>query len=140
MPEQKTRQTKESVAKFLDSIEDERKRKDSYSISQLMEETTGYDPVMWGSSIVGFGKYHYKYDSGHEGDCALVSFSPRKQNITIYLMAGFDGQEDLLKRLGKHKIGKGCLYINKLEDIDQSVLKDLIKNTIYILQKRYEGV
>ncbi len=122
---------------FLDLVVDETKRKDSYVLLELMEKITGSGPKMWGPSIVGFGSYHYKYASGHEGDAPLVGFSPRKQNISLYLMPGFEGQETLLQELGKHKTGKGCLYINKLEDVSLPVLEKLIRHAAETLKARY---
>lgn len=140
MAAQKTLENNESVIHFLNSVEDERKRKDCFSLLQMMKKVTGEEPKMWGTSIVGFGKYHYKYASGHEGDAALVGFSPRKQNISIYLMSyEMSGPDNLLSKLGKHKAGKGCLYLNKLEDINQEVLKELIKNSVEGLKKMYGG-
>src|SRR5207249_2771638 len=116
MPELKTKQTDDSVTAFLNSVEDEKKRKDSFAIAEIMKDVTKMEPKMWGTSIIGFGSYHYKYDSGHEGDMCLIGFSPRKQNISLYLMMGLEDNKDVLQKLGKHKTGKGCLYINKLED------------------------
>jgi hypothetical protein len=130
MAELKTKPTNQSVIAFLDSIADEQKRKDSYTIVKLMQQATKAKPKLWGSSSIGFGSYHYKYASGREGDWMLVGFAPRKQNLTLYLMAGFDGYEQLLKKLGKHKLGKGCLYINKLEDVDVKALKELVKQSV----------
>lgn len=126
MAELKTKPTGESVQDFLNSIEDEKKRQDSYAILELMKEVTGDSPQMWGDSIIGFGSYHYRYASGREGDWFLTGFSPRKQNLTLYIMAGFDQYEDLLKDLGKFKTGKSCLYINKIEDINLQTLKKLV--------------
>ncbi|HYG40333.1 MAG TPA: DUF1801 domain-containing protein [Cytophagales bacterium] len=137
MAEQKTKPTEESVIKFLEDVEDEKKRKDSYHIVKLMQAATGQAPKMWGTNIVGFGSYHYKYNSGHEGVAPLVGFSPRKQSISLYLMAGFTEHENLLEQLGKHKVGKGCLYISKLEDVNIKVLSSLIKNSVEFLQKKY---
>lgn len=137
MAEQKTKPTEESVIKFLEDVEDEKKRKDSYRIVKLMQAATGQAPKMWGTNIVGFGSYHYKYNSGHEGVAPLVGFSPRKQSISLYLMAGFTKYEDLLEQLGKHKVGKGCLYISKLEDVNVKVLSELIKNSVDFLQGKY---
>lgn len=137
MAEQKTKPTEESVIKFLEDVEDEKRRKDSYRIVKLMQAATGQAPKMWGTNIVGFGSYHYKYNSGHEGVAPLVGFSPRKQSISLYLMAGFTKYEDLLEQLGKHKVGKGCLYISKLEDVNVKVLSELIKNSVDFLQGKY---
>ena len=130
MSEPKTIPTDQSVEAFLDGVEHEKKREDSYAILQLMREVTGEDPVMWGDSIVGFGSYHYKYASGREGDWMLTGFSPRKQNLTLYIMDGFDEYDALLDRLGKHKTGKSCLYINKLDDVDHDTLRELVKQSV----------
>lgn len=130
MAEVKTKPSKDSVERFLNSVTDEQKRKDSFALLQLMKQITKQEPVMWGNSIVGFGTYHYKYASGREGDWLLVGFSPRKQNLTLYFMSGFDQHANLLKRLGKHTTGKGCLYIKKLDDIDLPTLKQLIRQSI----------
>ena len=119
-----------NVIDFLNNIENEDQRKDSLAILKLMKQAAKAEPKMWGTSIVGFGDYHYKYASGREGDWFLVGFSPRKQNITLYLMGGFDGHEDLLKKLGKHSLGKGCLYIKRLEDVDTKVLKELVRSSV----------
>lgn len=137
MSEQKTKPTEQSVDDFLGNIADEQTRDDCFAIAKLMKKITGSAPRMWGTSIVGFGKYHYKYDSGHEGDACLTGFSPRKQNITLYVMPGFTEHTDLLEKLGKHKAGKGCLYIKKLEDINEDVLKKLIEHSVDHLKKKY---
>jgi hypothetical protein len=130
MAELKTQPTDESVTKFLDTIENERKREDSYTILKLMREVTGEAPQMWGKSIVGFGRYRYKYASGREGEWFLVGFSPRVQNLTLYIMSGFEAYESLLGKLGKYKTGKSCLYLNKLEDVNQEVLTELVKQSV----------
>lgn len=127
MSENKTRPTDQDVLDFLNNVEHDTRRADAFVVLDMMREITGEDPVLWGSSIVGFGSYHYKYDSGREGDMPLVGFSPRKQRMTLYIMPGFDEYDDMLQALGKHKIGKSCLYINKLADIDESVLRKLVK-------------
>jgi len=114
------------VSDFLNSIEDEQKRKDSLEIVGLMEQITKEKPKMWGTSIVGFGSYHYKGKSGREGDWMLMGFSPRKQNLTLYLPGGLENYQGLLNKLGKHSTGKGCLYIKRLSDINRDVLKQLI--------------
>jgi hypothetical protein len=129
MAENKTTPNDQNVEQFLNAIEDERKRKDSFTILELLKQATGLEPKMWGSSIVGFGSYHYKYDSGREGDAILAGFSPRKQNLTIYNMSGFEQLDDLLNKLGKHTTGKGCLYIKRLDDIDLPTLKSLIEES-----------
>ncbi len=130
MTELKTQKNDASVTAFLNSIEDEKKRQDSFTILELMKDVTGSDPVMWGTSIIGFGHYHYKYASGRENDWMLTGFSPRKQNITLYIMSGFDQYDDLLGKLGKHSTGKSCLYIKKLEHIDLDVLRELVKHSV----------
>ena len=123
------------VEDFLEDIDDPGKREDSKAISVMMEELTGARPKMWGESIVGFGDYHYKYASGREGDWFLVGFSPRKQNLTLYIMGYLEFYADILEKLGKHKHGKGCLYIKRLKDIDVEVLRMLIKTSIDRLNK-----
>lgn len=128
MAELKTQVTKASVDKFLQGIKDERKRQDCYEILKIMKKATKAEPKMWGTSIIGFGDYHYVYASGREGDWFITGFSPRVQNLTLYMMGGFDGE--VLKRLGKYKTGKGCLYINKLEDVDLKVLNELITKSV----------
>ena len=135
MAELKTILNDASVEKFLDGVKDERKRRDSFKILALMKKITKEEPKMWGTSIVGFGSYHYKYESGREGDWFLTGFSPRKQNLTIYVMSGFKAYNELMKKLGKHKTGSSCLYINKLEDVDLSVLKALITESVKHMKK-----
>ena len=130
MAELKTQKTGASVTKFLASIEDEGKRKDSRTLLQMMKKITGAKPKMWGTSMVGFGSYHYKYASGREGDWFLTGFAPRKQNLTLYIMSGFKEYEALLKKLGKYKTGKACLYVKKLEDVDLATLKKLIERSV----------
>jgi hypothetical protein len=136
MAENKTVPTDQSVEDFLNSIEDERKRTDSFTLVDLMREVTGVAPRMWGGSIVGFGSCHYKYASGREGDTMLVGFSPRKQNLTIYNMGGLDPDDDRLKKLGKHTSGKGCLYIKSLDDIDLPTLKSLVASSFKRAKER----
>ena len=126
----KTQKNNASVEEFLDSVSGERKRQDSYAILELMRDVTREEPAMWGTSIVGFGNYHYKYASGRDGDWFLVGFSPRKQNLTLYIMSGFDEYESLLADLGKYKTGKSCLYINKLDDVDLSTLRELVVKSV----------
>ena len=130
MTELKTKKNETSVEGFLTSVENEKRREDSFLVLDLMKEVTGEEPTMWGTSIVGFGNYHYKYASGREGDWFVVGFSPRKQNMTLYITDGFENYKLLLGKLGKHKTGKSCLYINKLEDVDQDILKELVKQSI----------
>ncbi len=115
---------------FLNKVPDEKKRQDSFAILDLMKQVTGEEPIMWGDSIVGFGRYHYKYASGREADWFITGFSPRKQNLTLYLMSGFDEYDELLEDLGVHSTGKSCLYIKKLEDVDQGVLRDLVSKSV----------
>ena len=130
MAELKTKPTGKKVEEYINSIEDPVRQKDCRTIATLMEELTGSGPKMWGDSIVGFGDYHYKYASGREGDWFLAGFSSRKQSLTLYVMGYLEFYQEHLDKLGKHKHGKGCLYINKLEDVDMGVLKDLIKTSI----------
>jgi hypothetical protein len=135
MANNKTVPNEQKVEEFLNTIEDERKRKDSFAVLELMKQATGIEPIMWGSSIVGFGTHHYKYESGREGDTMVVGFSPRKQNLTLYL-GGFEENADLLKNLGKHTLGKGCLYIKRLDDVDVPTLKNLVEKTF---KERHES-
>lgn len=130
MAENKTKQTKASVDKFISTIKDENIRKDCYTIIKIMKSVTKEEPKMWGPSIIGFGTYHYKYASGRGGDMCIAGFSPRKQNLTIYLEPGFEKQKALLEKLGKHKTSKVCLYIKSLKDVDVKVLKELIANSV----------
>jgi uncharacterized protein YdhG (YjbR/CyaY superfamily) len=133
--ELKTKRNKGDVQAYLNSVENEGKRQDSFTIMELMKEITGEEPEMWGDSIVGYGTYHYKYASGREGDWFLTGFAPRKQNLTLYIMAGFDQYDTLLGDLGKYKTGKSCLYINKLEDVDQDVLRELVRQSVEHMKK-----
>ena len=137
MAEPKTKQTEVSVEAFLNAIPDEQKRADALALAKLIKQVTRLEPTMWGGSIVGFGSYHYQYASGREGDACLVGFSPRKQNFTLYLMLGLADYSDLLDKLGKHKTGKGCLYINTLADVDVPTLKELIKRSVKQLKSMY---
>jgi hypothetical protein len=137
MAELKTTPNQQSVTEFLDSVEDEKKRADGYALLELMQEVTGESPRMWGDSIVGFGSYHYRYASGREGDWFLTGFSPRKQNLTLYIMAGFDRYDALLEQLGKHKTGKSCLYIKRLEDVDPQALRQLVEASVQHMKKTY---
>jgi len=136
----KTQQTNASVKDFINSFADtEQKRKDSFELLKLMEDFTGHKPKMWGPSIIGFGSYHYKSErSRQEGDWPLVGFSPRKAAISLYVYSGGATNELLLKDLGKFKMGKGCIYVKKLSDINQDVLKKIMKETIHFLQSKYE--
>lgn len=133
----KTKANDLSVELFIQGIEDEDKRRDCIIVLELMKQITNEDPKMWGKDMVGFGSYHYKYDSGREGDWFQTGFSPRKQNLTLYLMSGFSNSDSLMEKLGKFKTGKSCLYIKKLEDIDMSVLKKLIQKAVNDITKKY---
>lgn len=138
MAELKTKENEGSVKDFIDSVEIEVRRKDALALLSIFEETTGYEPRLWGTSIVGYGKYHYKSErSKQEGDWMLTGFSPRKQNMTIYIMSGFSDYQDLIKKIGKCKTSVGCLYVNKLDDIDINVLKQLIKKSVAHMKKTY---
>ena len=127
MAENKTQPTGESVVGFLNGIENEKRRQDSFKVLELMQEVTGEQPRMWGASIIGLGDAHLQYESGRQVDWFVVGFSPRKQNLTLYLNTGFEQYGELLGRLGKYTTGKGCLYIKKIEDIDLGVLKELVQ-------------
>ncbi|MBU1096291.1 MAG: DUF1801 domain-containing protein [Bacteroidetes bacterium] len=128
--ELKTKVNNADVEGFLNTVEDDQKREDCFEILKLMKAVTKEKPKMWGSSIVGFGSYHYKGASGREGDWMLTGFSPRKQNLTLYIIGGFDLHKDLLKKLGKYKTSVGCLYIKKLDDVDRKVLKELVSESV----------
>lgn len=138
MAELKTKPTKVSVTKFLESIPDENRKIDCFTVLKLMKKITGEEPKMWGPSIVGFGSFHYKYASGREGDFLLTGFSPRKQNLTIYTLCGREKQEKLLKTLGKYKSAKSCLYIKKLEDVDLKVLEKIIRDSVKYTKNQYK--
>jgi hypothetical protein len=133
----KTTETTASVTSFIDAVADETKRDDSRRLITIMKEVTGYDAKMWGPGIVGFGSYHYKYESGREGDAPLVGFSPRKSEISIYLATEFPGKEKLLQQFGKHRAGAGCIYVKKLQDIDIAVLQKMIKASVDSIRKLY---
>lgn len=137
MAELKTQPNRAGVKKFLRSIDNPTRRRDALKMLDIMGETTGQKPQMWGSAIVGFGSYHYKYASGREGDWMMTGFSPRKAALTVYIMAGFPRHDALMKKLGKHKTGKSCLYINKLEDVDEKILRELIKASWTYMLKTY---
>jgi hypothetical protein len=128
--ELKTKETAQSVSAFLDRIADKGRREDCLTLVDIMRDVTQEEPKMWGNSIVGFGRYHYKYESGREGDWMVTGFSPRKSDLTLYLMPGFEPFPDLMKRLGKYKTGKSCLYIKKLADVDRDVLEKLITRCV----------
>jgi len=128
---QKTLPTDQSVDAFIASVTDERRREDARRLSGLLSEWTGEPPVMWGAGIVGFGSHRYRYDSGHEGTAALVGFSPRKANLVVYLVGGArERYPELFERLGPHSVGKGCLYLKRLDDVDHDVLRDLVERTV----------
>lgn len=135
MADLKTKPTDHSVEQFLNGIPNEERRRDCFTILEIMKQFTQAEPKLWGESIIGFGSYHYKYASGREGDWFLTGFSPRKQSLTLYLMAGFEQYNDLLKTLGKHKVGKSCLYINRLEDIHLPTLEKLIGESVRHMSK-----
>ena len=135
--ELKTKATPVNVDEFIEAVTDERQRGDAKKIIAVMERLSGHPPKMWGPSIIGFGQYHYKYESGHEGDMARIGFSPRKGNIVLYLVPGFTGQPDLLAKLGKHKTGKSCLYIKRLSDIDEAVLEELCHASLAYMAEHY---
>ncbi len=136
MAELKTKLNDGNVFDFLNSVENEQRKNDSFEMLRIMQEVVGEQPKMWGGSIIGFGSYHYKYASGREGDWMLTGFSPRKQSLTLYIMSGFKGYEDLLAKLGKYKTGKSCLYIKKLEQVDESVLRELISASVEYLRNK----
>ncbi len=133
----KTQPTDEDVTSFLNSIEDERKRADAFATCALMGEITGEPPRMWGKNIVGFGTYDYVYASGKAGTWFLAGFSPRKTALTLYVMSGFTGGEELMARLGKHKTGKSCLYLKRLSDVDEGVLRELVAGSVATMKERY---
>ncbi|AIF42609.1 DUF1801 domain-containing protein [Virgibacillus sp. SK37] len=135
--ELKTKKNDNNVIEFIENVESNRKREDAYKLLDIFTETSGYEAKMWGDSIIGFGSYHYKYKTGHEGDAPLVGFSPRKARISLYFATGDEEREKLLESLGKHKSGKACVYINKVEDIDINILKELILQSITFLRETY---
>lgn len=137
MAENKTQPTEESVIKFLTAVKPEQKRQDAFTLLEMMERLSGYQAQMWGPSIIGFGQYHYKYDSGREGDFMRIGFSPRKANLSLYIIAGINKYQDLLNQLGKHKTGKSCLYVNKLSDIKLSVLEQIITEELAFMAEKY---
>ena len=137
MSELKTRSTDASVEAFIDAVDHPRRREDARTLLELMQRVTGEEPVMWGPSIVGYGSYHYRYASGQEADWPITGFSPRKQNLSIYIMTGFEESDELLTRLGKHKTGKSCLYVNKLADVDLDVLEKLVRASVAEMKRRY---
>ena len=138
MADNKTKPTKLSVTAFMKDIENPDMRRDARKVSAMMRKATGSRARMWGPSIVGFGEYHYKYDSGREGDFMITGFSPRKQALTLYVIPGFKPFESLMKKLGKYKTGKSCLYIRRLSDVDESVLEKLIAGSVKHMRNKYE--
>ncbi|MGE7021628.1 DUF1801 domain-containing protein [Solibacillus cecembensis] len=137
MYEPKTKETDENVIEFIEKVESPKKRDDAYKLLEIFKEVTDFEARMWGPSIIGFGAYHYVYKTGHEGDAPLVGFSPRKAKISLYFAPGDRAREALLEKFGKHTTGKACVYINKVDDIDIDVLKELIRQSILFLQSQY---
>lgn len=137
MYELKTKETDHSVIEFIERVDNPKKKEDAYRLLDIFTETTGFEAKMWGPSIIGFGSYHYKYQSGHEGDAPLVGFSPRKAKISLYFAPGDTEREELLKRFGKHTTGAACVYINKVADINEEVLKELILASVKFLRETY---
>ena len=136
MAENKTKPTRVSPRSFIAQVENEQKRRDCHELLALMQEITGHPPKMWGPAIVGFDQYHYKYDSGREGDSLLTGFAPRKDGLVLYLGPGLENTA-LMARLGKHKTGQGCLYVKKLDDVNRDVLRDLIATSVKAMRERY---
>jgi len=136
--ENKTQATGASVAAFINSIDDKQQRADARKVAAMMRKATGKRAKMWGPSIVGYGAYHYKYASGREGDFLMTGFSPRKQALTVYVIPGFEHFETLMKKLGKYKTGKSCLYIKRLSDVDEKILEQLINRSVKYMREHYE--
>jgi hypothetical protein len=139
MAEPKLKPTEKSVSAFLDGIADQTRRTECYAMVDMMKRVTGTEPLIWAGGLVGFGNYHYKYASGHEGDCFITGFAARKSALTLYITAGVERFPRLLERLGKHKAGKGCLYIKKLDDVNLSVLEDLLKQSVDHTKATYKS-
>jgi len=137
MAENKTTENNLSIVDFLNSVDDKTKREDSFDLCKIMNRVTGYEAKMWGTAIIGFGTYHYKYESGREGDAPLAAFSPRKDAITLYFSSEFTDRDELLGKLGKHKTSKVCVHIKKLADIDQTILEMMIKNSVTSIKNLY---
>ncbi len=137
MSEAKTKKTAKSVDTFIEGV-DPKRQEDCRIILEIMRDITGEEPAIWGTSIIGFGNYHYKYASGHEGDSFLTGYSPRKQALTIYIMTGFSQYQDLLDKLGRHKTGKSCLYLKQLADVDLSILRKLIQESVATMIRKYK--
>jgi hypothetical protein len=140
MSSNKTIETSASVENFINAVESEQKREDSREMIEIMKRITGSEPKMWGSSLIGFGSYHYKYDSGREGDFFITGFSPRKTALTVYIMPGFDRYEEQLEKLGPFKTGKSCLYLKNLDAIDRQVLEEIIRDSVAVMRERYECI
>ena len=138
MAENKTKPTDADVRAFIDAVENDRRRQDSLVLLEMMDRITGFKPQMWGDSIVGYGRYRYKYKSGHGDEFFLTGFSPRKQALSIYIVSGFNTNPELMEKLGKYKTGKSCLYIKSLSDVDEKVLKRLIERSVQYMRKNYE--
>ena len=134
----KTKPTRSSVTAYIKSIKDYKRRKDCIAVMAMMRQITGKPPKMWGTSIVGYGNYHYKYKSGREGDWFITGFAPRKQNLTIYIMPGFSKYSNIMKNLGKYKLGVSCLYIKSLADVDEKLLAELIEKSVADMRTMYE--
>ena len=137
MAKNKTTETDYSVSEFVNKVENEFKRNDAFKLIEIFKSITGFEPKIWGPSIIGFGSYHYKYASGHEGDAPLAGFSPRKDSLVLYMATEFEKREELLSQLGKHKSSKSCVYTKKLDDIDIAVLEKIIKNSMDHVIKQY---
>lgn len=137
MAKNKTTETDKSVINFIENIENEVKRDDSFALIEIFKSLTGKEPKMWGPTIIGFGSYHYKYASGHEGDAPLAAFSPRKDSLVLYFATDYENREELLAQLGKHKSSKACVYVKKLDDIDIAILKKMVKNSMRDTLKLY---
>lgn len=138
MNENKTQATAGRVSDFLAAVVPERRRRDGERLVQIFREVTGFEPKMWGPTIIGFGRYHYRYESGREGEICATGFSPRKANLVVYIMPGYGDFGDLMDRLGKHKLGKSCLYLNNLDDVDEEVLRELIAAGLKDLATRWQ--
>ncbi len=134
----KTTENTESVLDFIKKVPDEQRQKDALSIIDIMQKQSGFAPKMWGPAIIGFGSYHYKYESGHEGDAPLIGFSPRKSEFALYLSSRFDDREELLQQFGKHKTAKACIYIKKMEDKHVDILKKMVKNSLAYYKTKYK--
>jgi len=137
MAENKTKTTNANVTEFIQNVDNEVKRKDSFELVEIFKSVSGFEPKMYGPTIIGFGNYHYKYDSGHEGDAPIAAFSPRKDSLVLYFSPEFETREKLLEKLGKHKNGKSCVYVKKLADIDREILKELLEESIKDITAKY---